>query len=54
MLEHGMAEAAGAAGDEQGLILKNAVCHDGLLIFDRAQGAVYLYNLIYSSTKIAS
>ena len=54
MLEHGMAEAAGAAGDEQGLILKNAVCHDGLLIFDCAQGAVCLYNPIYSSTKIAS
>ncbi len=37
MLEHCMPEAARAAGDEKSLILKNAVCHDGLLIFDRAR-----------------
>mgnify|MGYP000748070455 CR=1 FL=1 len=54
MLEHRMPEAARAAGDEKSLILKNAVCHNILLIFGCAKGTVILYNLIHFSTKIAA
>ena len=54
MLEHCMPEAARAAGDEKGLVLKNAVCHNILLIIGCAKGTVILYNLIHFSTKIAA
>ena len=54
MLEHCMPEAARTACDEKSLILKNAVCHNILLIIDCAKGTVILYNLIYFSTKIAA
>ena len=54
MLEHRMPEAARAAGDEKSLILKNAVCHNILLIIGCAKGTVILYNLIHFSTKIAA
>jgi hypothetical protein len=43
-----------AAGDEKSLILKNAVCHNILLIIGCAKGTVILYNLIHFSTKIAA
>ena len=32
VLQHSIAEASRAAGDQKGLIFKNRVCHDGLLI----------------------
>ena len=32
VLQHGIAEASRAAGDQEGLVFKNRVCHDGLLI----------------------
>ena len=54
MLEHRMPEAARAAGDEKSLALKNAVCHNILLIIGCAKGTVILYNLIHFSTKIAA
>lgn len=32
VLQHSIAEASRAAGDQKGLVFKNRVCHDGLLI----------------------
>ena len=32
VLQHGIAEASRAAGDQESLVFKNCVCHDGLLI----------------------
>ena len=32
VFEHRVAEAAGAAGDQQGAVFKNGLCHGGLLI----------------------
>ena len=34
MLEHGVAKAAGAAGDQQGFIFENGICHGFLLSGD--------------------